>query len=811
MKERYINMSKQRIIIITCGTSLFETKEGNINSICSFNPPPDYPMNCMIKWFNSEIGQTGDIEIPAQRFFDRNSHCKGYDENKKLLLGMPLACSLHIRQENQEKGNAFEQMSDPFPAEVSSILVDYFCYKDNCNIEPKNNPTNNGTGDILYLLYSDTRKGEAAALWIKHLFEKKPFNKFFKVEEPKKLEGINPIDVTAFSQTGLASLAKEIFSIQKKHEDKQIILDITGGFKGVLAPAEALAHCLPGVTVRYLFESSPSHVIIPALPLSFDVLCYFEHRGALRALDSATPEQGEALRGSLPESLQGLYEPSDDGYVKHPIGKKLTELIDKMKSDESLPSPYGSARNFAALIDDKNMFSYFKGLVLMRQYHWHGDVIPETVPHDRGHAQRLLEMAFQLLMPLKQANPDFFNEVLPPWAVLVLLCSLWMHDVGHAGGKIKPDWHDKDINVNPYPSIVRDLHHYLGYERIFANKDEEFFPNKIEAISMPSINGYQLNKAVAVSYLFHRKKLNWDGKTDFSNVSPYWNWLKKDHEKPLKDHFSQWHNDNLLIMHRVIALQRLIDAFDVMNERVGALELRDHKTRRLAEDIEADWDIFLALENQLCSMPDIFLKTATCKSEWNDLKKKMMEYWGKPMNGSEISGNFEGMTKKKLVEKSSLWKEIEPGIAKCLEQAIRSDNAIFQQYLSCIYRLLFKPIQMAHYAKHAAVESTVILPKDFSVWKKEWGTGVDAENSIARFEVIFTYGSEAQVKEKNAWVENYVKPLLQSEIKEEFTPQVKTALRDMRLEFSNLVARMHWIDTKEIWEKRIDINREEKT
>jgi hypothetical protein len=788
-------MDSGRIIIMTCGTSILDKNAGK-----------EWPTSSKTEEFCSESFEVypDDFSLSVAAEADElleDNYKEERDSSKNKLFERPLACSLHIRNLNHRDRECkqFVSWPDPFPAEVSSLLLGYFEYGKECQLKPKV-PLEKRDKDFLYLLHSDTSDGKKAAQFLMLLFKKTPFSDFVDFKELIKLDGINPMDVDAFSTNGIASLADAILKIHNDHRDREIVMDITGGFKGVLAPAETLAQCLPGITVRYLFEFSPSHVNIPELPISLDLLGYFEHRGALRALDSASPDQGEALRGSLPETLKGLYEPSKDSYIKHPIGKKLTELIDKMKQDQTLPSPYGSARNFASLIDDSQMSSYFRGLVLKRQYHWYGDVIPETVPHDRGHAQRLLEMAFQLLMPLKQANPAFFNETLPPWAVMVLLCSLWMHDVGHAGGKIKPDWLGREININRYPAIVRDLHHYLGYERILANKDDEFFPPEIEGMSMPSFEGQTLNRCVAISYLYHRKKIAWDGNTDLGKASPYWSWLGQAHKKPLQDYFSEWTDNRLSIMKRVISLQRLVDAFDVVNERVGALELRAHKTHRLEEDIEAEWSDFTAFEEQIKNEPYFFPE-----SEWGDIKKKMMEYWEKDTSSSALSENFRGLSKKQLDEKDKLLSKIEPSLAAFLKHAIEKDNAILQHYLAHVYHLLFKPIQMAHYAKHAAVESTVILPDKFKQWKNKWGEDADSENNIARFQVILTYGPETKVNGIEDWMKEYVKPLLEDEMKKEFTPQVLVCLQEMRMSFSSLVARMPNQDPKEDWEEPIQL------
>ena len=186
----------------------------------------------------------------------------------------------------------------------------------------------------------------------------------------------------------------------------------------------------------------------------------------------------------------------------------------------------------------------------------------------------------------------------------------------------------------------------------------------------------------------------------------------------------------------------------------------------------------------------------------------MMAYWGNPNSGSDISKNFRGLSKKELDEKDILLSDIEPSLANFLEGAVKKDNAILQHYLTHIYHLLFKPIQMAHYAKHAAVESTVILPEKFKQWKNKWGKDAYPEDNIARFQVILTYGPETKVNAIEDWMKEYVKPLLKGEMKKEFTPQVLVCLQEMRMSFSNLVARMPNQDPNEDWEEHIRINNE---
>ncbi|NTU95028.1 MAG: hypothetical protein HGA52_03160, partial [Bacteroidales bacterium] len=101
----------------------------------------------------------------------------------------------------------------------------------------------------------------------------KTINVFFdadkKAPDCDVVEGQNVEDASAFSKTGLPNLIERLKKLGINKE--QIILNITGGYKGVIPYLTILGQVYKNVAVMYLYENTQKVIKIPELPINFDI------------------------------------------------------------------------------------------------------------------------------------------------------------------------------------------------------------------------------------------------------------------------------------------------------------------------------------------------------------------------------------------------------------------------------------------------------------------------------------------------------------------------------------------------------------
>jgi putative CRISPR-associated protein (TIGR02619 family) len=161
-------------------------------------------------------------------------------------------------------------------------------------------------GDRLVFLVSDTRAGAFVGDVLVALGQHLGFRAESHVI--KKLQGDDP---KAFAQ-GLRNLVKKIAEIYRSRADTEpMAINATGGYKAQISFAGLIGQVF-GVPVYYQFESFPTAIELPALPVSFAFDEWLAYRHVLEMLDEG--EVGEFLRAddprvkSLPDRLRVLVE-----------------------------------------------------------------------------------------------------------------------------------------------------------------------------------------------------------------------------------------------------------------------------------------------------------------------------------------------------------------------------------------------------------------------------------------------------------------------------------------------------------------------
>jgi hypothetical protein len=321
---------------------------------------------------------------------------------------------------------------------------------------------------------------------------------------------VNVKDEARFGKDVLYFLTKvkeKAAYLRKDQDCDSVIICATGGYKA-LTPFVTLLGFLRDEDVVYGYESSRSVLRLPGLPLTWDTRFLDEYRSLLRAED-VSPE----YYNKLPRRVQHFFLPVEETttsgsgrnpekYLRSAFGTMIAESYD---ADRHLRYGYGGPLlerfgdvhlGFGVKLD--------KILTTRWNYLWLGDQIPETVEHSRGHSARLMELARDLL--------DLADIKLSDHELLALVVAIWLHDIGHVALASKELGAEKNAakSVRPFPvalfpSLVRECHHVLGYERIglMVQKAEEDQADG-KTGHFPAVDTL---KTVAVMTLYHRGKM----------------------------------------------------------------------------------------------------------------------------------------------------------------------------------------------------------------------------------------------------------------------------------------------------------------
>ncbi|MDR4497182.1 MAG: putative CRISPR-associated protein [Candidatus Scalindua sp.] len=215
----------QKLIITMCGTSaLFERsnwKEGGRGRVWGSHEK-------LISALENEV-----INKESEEYhYQKERAVKALQEN------------LNRYYENAEKG------LNTLSAELASLLA---MEKDK-EIGPLT------PDDKIILFYSDTIDGRLCAETNKEVIEKSEMLKErWKVGGIIKIDELQTKNGAAFVQNGLKSLVNKILQLKDSASNNQLILNITGGYKGTIPILSKLSMDLK-VPLIYLFESS--HEII---------------------------------------------------------------------------------------------------------------------------------------------------------------------------------------------------------------------------------------------------------------------------------------------------------------------------------------------------------------------------------------------------------------------------------------------------------------------------------------------------------------------------------------------------------------------
>lgn len=176
-------------------------------------------------------------------------------------------------------------------------------------------------GDKIYLCVSDTPEG---------LFTGEVVDGFFTSTfdvEVKKITGLQGENPKKF-QSGLRMLVDTIAKIMSQHRNMEIAINATGGFKAQISFAGLIGQAF-SIPVYYQFETFPTCIGLPPLPVSWDFDLWLKHYDLIEDVEQGV--SGEVLPAAdarycaLPQEMKVLFDEEDGEVVLSALGALFHE------------------------------------------------------------------------------------------------------------------------------------------------------------------------------------------------------------------------------------------------------------------------------------------------------------------------------------------------------------------------------------------------------------------------------------------------------------------------------------------------------
>jgi hypothetical protein len=460
-----------------------------------------------------------DADKILESLYGEDNHEVDYEVNAQLI--------------NKNFENRSENRKDTNPAEISSLLALATRLRKDGRLDESEGET------LRIVLLHSPGVGKACAERVRTLIDthvrelltqNTPYGSSklkLSVDDPIQLDGLNPGDEKQFA-SAVGQLASILGKQSKDRPDEPVYLNVTGGYKG-LVPYLTLFGLIMGKAAKvfYLYEESKEIIELPAYPFAFDMLEWRDRRSLLWPFQLGNllnGEQKQRLCEALSATrLAGLVHQGPD-YALNEVGSFMEDLYARDKGRGI--SEFGQGELLLDQFESVTYGPYLKEHCIPRWRHLSfGDHIPETVDHGRGHVQRLLELAQQLLVALGQPTKDAkARSFLTDEQLFVLLGSLWLHDIGHTteyfayedptnNGLVLPPAGKKAGELFPVhgdPARLRATHHVLSYEVLkqerAKGKENFLFPEMEKSISDASLRS-RLLRSIELAALYHKREM----------------------------------------------------------------------------------------------------------------------------------------------------------------------------------------------------------------------------------------------------------------------------------------------------------------
>ncbi len=492
---------------------------------------------------------------------------------------------------------------------------------------------------------------------------------------------------TAFLE-GIGTLTNEILTYLSTHPgpDDEVLLNPTGGLKGVWVVWPLIALLFPRVQFLYSHESSPDVFELPHFPLALDFGTFEELHSILQQTGGVSSRFLEILPTQFadlfdqPDSVSGRCHPNSFGDV-------ISEAYQRRELALS-----GSGSILLTQIKEHKLQNIIKTHIPFWQNVWLGDQIPETAEHGRGHSLRLMEFAVEAI----GQDPGIMDKIGGDAGLYLLFAAIWLHDIGHSaitypvdrGGG---DW--VDVPIDHFPSLVRDWHAYSSSRLI----DSEDYLSISE--------GHNLVSLIAK---YHRQSmpLGTRAGSEAEQPIPKNRGILTEKVRSLYAETEQYLRTPALIPElrglqakhvvAVEALLRFVDASDVQAARVSNPEYMKARSKRTNDEVEVlVRRLGSLLGTGTCSeVDDVCCRIIESTGNWNDMFRNLPQ----PevlMCFRENIGKLEG----ELLKSVATTLGFPEGAVGNASGGWCSDL----EALSLADRILFKTSQYIYYRKHASV------------------------------------------------------------------------------------------------------------
>ncbi len=658
-----------------------------------------------------------------------NNYCKSKGKDSENVYRN---CLDSFNKENCQYKNTISSFAghlknlqrEEFKAQASaelSAIYSYFWFNPDDKLTDK---------DKIILIPSHTADGVKCANTIKDIIKN---NCFPDKSEPPKVEikpeeGVQDLDTTfpdKLEKKGLPCFTRLLtqYILEELEENRDVFVNITGGYKITLVYASMVAMCInkPDREVKIIFkhetfqdrsDTSSGAITVHHLPVDFDLLSWNDNRGLLELLiNEETARNNKALIEAIPKPLRFIFDTENI---------ELLKVFDERLKAENRLSYYGSGLIYphSLLKNDDRLRTTLENWLTNSQYIWYGDIIKETVDHSRGHAQRLHQMAVQILLPILELDNDYLTS----YEIFVLGITLWLHDIGHCEGEIM------GYNISEFPSLIRDLHHATAWDLIRQEITSNNNNNRLFKFNEELKKEDVLLSGIA--YYYHRGKMPLENVNTTSEMKPY-PIVEEETKSPIhkvkevineigdgiENPFESSGKISEKNFQFIIALQRIIDACDVHYERNVNNEFLQRKRNNIKQQRNNNIEMINELLDALLNIIEIREDNHSDKDLLNDIllilqqkinlenNQKIEEMSKKIIEKLNNQTNTENKSPKriyrKLLENVFTQNKINPSIKRFL----------VKQLMSSIDKLIFREEQTKHYDKHQIIQS-VIFVKD---------------------------------------------------------------------------------------------------
>lgn len=163
----------------------------------------------------------------------------------------------------------------------------------------------------LAFLVSDTKKGKWVGEVLKRYNESGKRDVNIEEVQVVAVEGLQPDDPKRFAHVGLRNLVKWACRLLNEKQGMTRVINATGGFKAQISFAGLIGQAIQ-VPVVYMFETFPTCIPMPPMPVDFNRDLWLEHYDILEAGGMTVASEEEFIR-EVDKILLPLFEHEADG------------------------------------------------------------------------------------------------------------------------------------------------------------------------------------------------------------------------------------------------------------------------------------------------------------------------------------------------------------------------------------------------------------------------------------------------------------------------------------------------------------------